>query len=427
MRARIPVSVLFAFGVAASASAVDTSLRGQVRINELQGPPMPGVQIKGHVDGAGPVASRDPFGEFSLAFPGCVPGELVRLTIIPPDGYEYVGGRFATELRLPNQPRDADAIHTILVCKKGEAAQWLQKWITAAVQASVDAAYAMARGQLIGDSPESTQSLADLDTRRNRVLSVADQLVTLAAWGAGDEADPLVAVTVAAFLQGRADEAMAMLDRAALEQQAASSPELPDAVLRLRAQLLACRLDLTGATIVAEDAVRSEPSAPENHVTYGTLLAAQGRDHNAISAYSAGVACATSPGQSVALGVALQGLGRSQGRLRQFDEATIAYRGASEVWKPLARDYPLQFGGNLVNSKLGAARSGIEWFVQLPEPDSADRVPVLEQAERQINDAAAALKRLPPDLVERDTLMEEVATALKEYESAVQLAAPPEG
>lgn len=251
---------LFALAVALTGMAArgEAILRGVVYLNETSGRTLPGVRVTS-AGSNGDVTDSD--GRFRLVFPDRKPGQHIRL-VITLEGHELVNDLQADVVTLPAQADEASSERVFLLCRAGERDRWACRYFRLRLEEDVERAFAEGERRLKQEGEDRARELARLRTERVQALAMSRSPAEQSGAGALPAGSAMLRDAQRAFLDGRVDEALRILDEVKIREDLARVEKVRrDAVdaLLLKARLQISRLDFAAADRLFTEALGADP------------------------------------------------------------------------------------------------------------------------------------------------------------------------
>lgn len=255
MRCAFLCFLLTVLGFAARGEAV---LQGIVFFNEVSGRPLAGVTVS--AAGANDRVT-DSRGMFRLVFPDRKPGQHVRL-VVALEGHELVNDVQAEVVTLPEQPDDPSSQRVFLVCRAGERDLWAARYFRLRSEEAIESQFAESEQRIRRAGLEAAaqaREIARLREERDQALANAWTLAEQPPAGLPRDESTMLRDAQRAFLDGRVDEALRMLDEVKIREDLAKAEQdrrkAVDALL-LRARLSVMKLDFNTADRLFNEALQ---------------------------------------------------------------------------------------------------------------------------------------------------------------------------
>jgi tetratricopeptide (TPR) repeat protein len=317
-------------------------LSGIVFFNEPSGRPLAGVTVS--AAGANDRVT-DSRGMFRLSFPDRRPGQHVRL-VLALEGHELVNDVQAEVVTLPEQPDDPSSQRVFLVCRAGERDRWAARYFRLRSEEAVEQAFREREQRLRQAGEDNAKALAQLRAERDQALALARSLAEQAGGAARPGDSTMLRDAQRAFLDGRVDEALRILDEVKIREDLAQAEkvrrEAVDALL-LKARLQISRLDFAAADRLFAEALRADPGHLATVVTVGLFRYDQKRFRDARPLFDQAVLLARDGDDRAAVASTLNNLGNLLGDQQDAAGARKAYEEALKLYRELAAANPEAF------------------------------------------------------------------------------------
>src|SRR5215210_1612412 len=326
---------------ATNAKAVD--LYGKMVENELGGPPMAGVEIG--APGANPTATGS-LGLFRLALPRRQPGDAVSL-IVGKEGYEVVND-VQLEVILPLKPEDRPL--TLLLCPPKLCEEMRRRFYRLKGVEAVEASYLRQLRELEQSTKATAAEIARLKDERDAALAAAERAAEDFSRTRTAKGSEMYQKALRLFLDGRLNEALAVLDEAELQGALAAARARKKEAERdieqvvqgylLRAKLLTLQLQFARAEEIYRTAVEIVPESFEASFALAEFADNHMQYAPATAAYQHCIELARKQGAEAGVAKTLNNLGRLLSAQNRHGEARNAFDEALTIRRRLAEKDP---------------------------------------------------------------------------------------
>ena len=305
---------------------------------------MANVQIG--ADGANPAAS-DSLGMFTLEFPQRQPGHTVRL-VVNKEGYEVVNDVQVTELTLPS-PVEARTV-TILLCKEGSREEMARRYYRLKSIEAIDETYKRRLKELEEKEQATAEAQTRLQQQREEAIGAAGKAAEELAKEKPQEASEIYRKAMQLFLDGKVDEALAILSGEKLQRMAAEAREkkaqaekaIEEAVQAwlLRARILTVQFRFSEADQAYREAIEISPESLEANFAFARFSQNLNRYGTAEPLYLKCLELARRSGNQPDVAMTLNNLGVLNREQNRMEEARMAFKKALKTYRELAQKNP---------------------------------------------------------------------------------------
>jgi hypothetical protein len=372
------------------------TVRGIVLDRTLSGKGVPSVMVRADPPGNPRISNSD--GTFTLEFPQSRPGAPIKITLEKRDdrdGEDYI---VVNDVQLETfLPKDAKQTLTFILCKKIEREDYARHFykiqslkaikgsfdrqfaiVTAAKErleqefkAAVEAASSQ-REDLMRQINEKEQTISQLQQKlaqaENEVQSVSEAL----AAGTASENSERFRKAMRLFLDGKADEALTLLDEDAISQEIHAAQKeiinqqklvqqsINELVLKAGIYTSELRLDEAKGTYLR--AISEAGSSFEARYGYAELSRVTHDYPTAMDNFRKSAKLAAERGENVKEAEALTGLGNSYAEKEDYELAIEPLKKVLSTYDTLAQEDAASFNSRLVGAliNLGLAERHLQ-------------------------------------------------------------------